>query len=63
MVIRHHCPLSEVIKVQGAPPYGTIECLFLFCDMSVSSVTDFFLRTALAGHRSEYRVVARPQAP
>jgi hypothetical protein len=49
--------------MQGGTPYGTIECLFLFCDMSVSSVTDFFLRTALAGHRSEYRVVARPQAP
>jgi hypothetical protein len=49
--------------MQGGTPNWTIECLFLFCDMSVSSVTDFFLRTALAGHRSEYRVVARPQAP
>jgi hypothetical protein len=28
--------------MQGGTPYGTIECLFLFCDMSVSSVTDIF---------------------
>jgi hypothetical protein len=28
--------------MQGGTPYGTIDCLFLFYDMSVSSVTDIF---------------------
>ena len=32
--------------MQGGTPYGTIECLFLFCDMSVSSVTDIFAHRA-----------------
>jgi hypothetical protein len=45
--------------MQGGTPYGTIECLFLFYDMSVSSVTDIFAHRA-GGHRSEYRVLARP---
>jgi len=32
--------------MQGGTPNWTIECLFLFCDMSMSSVTDIFAHRA-----------------
>jgi hypothetical protein len=45
--------------MQGGTPNWAIECLFLFCDMSVSSASHILLmHTVPAGHGSEYRILS-----